>query len=491
MAYGRGLSRWRVVIPVALLGMIFMRLIWMQLRTYPFAEDSRAIMALEFLHDRLDERCRYVHYFPEGGATAQTPGSGINAVRKAESRQGLTRAWLTSVGYSVEGLFLCRQDWLEDRPVARLNQWVFSVTVLLAALMTRFVTSNWTVALAVGAMLLSRGRLLADLGAISTDGVMALLVTGWLAAGAHFLRTGATASLVGMGLSVAVLSFYDRSMAVLCLPPVFLLAIGYLWRRRLARPVIQRFRGARERQMRLASRSAVALETEGPVARFASTVRWMAGIEFPPVRDAAAPTDYARGGIFRTIQTPFLLWVYSRRRWAKLAAFWLLGFALLLLFGIGLFGWVAGPVGARGGGATDAEAARLFAAAFRHGLGRAWYAAWASGVTGRFDLHLWTSLAVMVVCALQSPAAGLAGFLELTWLTAMAFLVTLLAALGADALDSALVLTLGKEHLASALMLDMTPRPVVAWFEPALLSLGAAGVYNLMKVLDTRFADKT
>lgn len=489
MAYGRGLSRWRVVIPLALLGMIFMRLIWMQLRTYAFSQDSRAIIALEFLHDRVDDRCKYAHFFPEGSSGPSNAAAGSEA-RKAESRQGLTRAWLTSVGYALEGLFLCRQDWLEDRPVARLNQWVFTGTVLLAVLMTRFIASNWTVALAVGAMLLSRGSLLSQLGSVSADGMIGLLITAWLAAGAHFLRTGATASLVGMGGAVAFASVYERSLMFLCMPPVLLLGAGYIWRRRLARPVIKRFRGARQRQMRLASSAAASLETDTAVARIAATVRWMAGLEFPPVRDAE-PTDYRRGGLFRTIQAPFLLWVYSRKRWTKLAMAWVALLALLILVGIGLFGWVAGPVGAGSGGGTDAEAARLFAAAFRHGLGSRWYEGWIAEAIGRFDLHLWGSLTVMVVCAAQSPAAGLAGFLELIWLAMATFVVILIAALGADALDAALVLTLGKDRLATAMMLDMGHRPVVAWFEPAILSLGAAGVYNLMKVLDSRFADKT
>lgn len=487
MTYGRGLSRWRVVFPLALLGMIFMRLVWMQLRTYAFAQDSRAIIALEFLHDRVDERCRYVHFFPEGSAAGKAGSSASVDRPHREDRQGLTRSWLTSVGYALEGLFLCREDWLEDRPVARLNQWVFVGTIILSALMVRSVTSNWTVGLVVAAMLLSRGRLLADLGFVSLDGAMALLVTAWLAAGAHFLRTGATISLAAMGVAVLAVSVYDRTMVVLCLPPVLALGIGYLWRRKLARPVIRRLRGARQRQMRLAAHSAaIPVEIGGPVARFVATVRWMAGIEFPPVRDPDAQVDYARGGLFRTIQVPFLLWVYSRRRWTKLVLYWLLALGLTSGLAVILLHWVALPAGGLG-----RDAARLFTAALRHGLGRDWYVLWANNLTARFDLHLWASLAVIVVCGLQSPAAGLAGFLELSWLTVVALLVSLGAALGADALDAALVLTLGREHLATALMLGTSPRAVVAWFEPALLSLGAAGVYNLMKVLDTRFADKT
>ena len=32
-------------------------------------------------------------------------------------------------------------------------------------------------------------------------------------------------------------------------------------------------------------------------------------------------------------------------------------------------------------------------------------------------------------------------------------------------------------------------RHPLSWFEPVLLTCGVAGLYNLMKVLDTRFAD--
>jgi hypothetical protein len=290
-----------------------------------------------------------------------------------------------------------------------------------------------------------------------------------------------------MGMAVTVATLYDRTLIFLCLPPVLLLSAGFLWRRRLARPVIRRFRGARQRQRRLAAAVRDARgDADGALARFATTVRWMAGLEFPPVQDAERPTDYGRGGVFRTIQVPFLLWVYSRRRWAKLALGW--GAVLtLLVLGAGVtFVWTVGPSGHAASGATA-----LVPAALSHGAGLEWYAGWLGDLVKRFDAHLAASLIVMIWCGAQSPAAGLAGFLELTWLLGTALVVVLVAALGADAFDAAVVLTLGKEHLASALMLDLGPRPVMTWFEPAILSLGVAGVYNLMKVLDTRFADKT
>jgi hypothetical protein len=47
-----------------------------------------------------------------------------------------------------------------------------------------------------------------------------------------------------------------------------------------------------------------------------------------------------------------------------------------------------------------------------------------------------------------------------------------------------------REGFGDPLLAGLTPRPLALWLEPAVLSLGVAGIYNLMKVLDTRIAEK-
>ncbi len=479
MGGGKSWGRARIVVPLVLLGMIFMRLIWMQLRAYAYDQDSRAVMAMEFLAERLDDRCQYARLFTAPSSTAAAEGS-------AEVR--VVRGMLTSIGMAFEGLFLCRQDWLEERAAARVNQWVFTGTVLAATLMARFIGGNWTVALIVATMLMSRGRLLGGLGVVSADGMIAFSVTAWMASAAHFLRTGATASLLALALLLWLGTTFDRSLTALALAPPMLLAMGYVWRRKLAKPVIRRFRGAQEQRgshLGPVARGALGTESvDNARARLIATARWMLGLEFPPpVALSEALPDYGRGGLFRTIRMPFLLWVYTRRRWLKFGVVFAACGVVAIFLALALFAWVAAPLAFGDLG--------IFREALQFSLAPAWYQTWLDVGLSRFDLHLTASVVVILVCGIQSPAAGLAGYLELAWLAVASFLAVAAAALLADVVDAELVLRLGRERRATALMMDLGARSVVAWFEPTLLALGAVGVYNLMKVLDTRFADKT
>jgi hypothetical protein len=116
---------------------------------------------------------------------------------------------------------------------------------------------------------------------------------------------------------------------------------------------------------------------------------------------------------------------------------------------------------------------------------------WVAAVTHRFDLHLTISLIIIAICALQSPAAGLSSFLECIWLVVLGGVALLLAAVLADAIDLGLIRSLAAGGQTDLLLATLAPRPVVLWLEPAVLSLGVAGIYNLMKVLDTRIAERS
>jgi hypothetical protein len=116
---------------------------------------------------------------------------------------------------------------------------------------------------------------------------------------------------------------------------------------------------------------------------------------------------------------------------------------------------------------------------------------WTTALLQRFDLHLAVSLVVIVLCAVQSPAAGLSSFLEGVWLALIAGVLLAAAACLSDAADFGLVRSLVEAGIIDPLAMGVTPRPVMLWLEPAVLSLGVAGVYNLMKVLDTRMAEKS
>ena len=478
MSMGRRWGRLRIIVPLILLVMILMRLVWMQLRTYPTFVEPRALISLDVWH-RLS-----------GLGCASERRLGEVAKQPPEDRLYLEAAldWMASPGFAVVGLASCGVNSLELRKAIQVNEWILAATVMVAALMTRFITSSWTMALIVGAMLLSRGRLLADIGMVSADYPAMLLVTTWLAASAHFLRTGALVSLAAAVVAAVLAALFDKSMVVLALAMPILLFVGFAYRRRLARPVIRRLRGTRRRLRELTPRGGPVWpagdEVESGFGRFARSLRWVFGMEFPPLdAEGRWRPSYARGSLFRTINVPFLLWAYWRRRWLKLACLWFGVFAVTLGLLV-LVGFVLG-------GPADGTGLLRLAHGFGATLERADFrTAWASAFRPRVDLHLAISFLILLLCAFQSPAAGLSSFLECTWLVLVVALLLAGSAFLADAADLSIRHGLALRGITAPLIAVLEPRRVLLWLEPALLSLGVAGIYNLMKVLDTWIAEK-
>jgi hypothetical protein len=474
--------RLRIIVPLVLLTMILMRLVWMQLRSYPVVIERRAVAAFDYLREAVDDSCVFVPRTP----FSNPPRARASTAAAARMRVSVTR-WQVSPAYALLAYVGCKEDALDEGKIVRLNQWVFAATVLLATLMTRFMASSWTVSLIVGAMLLSRGRLLAEIGHISIDGLAGLVVTAWLMACTHFLRTGAAASLAVALVVVVAGAQLDRSLAALALAMPLLLLGGYLWRRRLARPVIRRLRGTSHRlAQRWGPLGGAATwpqdDPEGAVGRLTSSLRWVLGMEFPPpaAAESAGRPNYERGGLFRTITVPFLLWAYPKKRWLRLSLVWLAAGLGAAAMAVGIYLMMAGSDGFAGFGT---------ALAHLDGVERSWLPSWLAATEERFDLHLTTSVLILVMCAWQSPAAGLSSFLECSWLALLGAVLLCVAAGCTDFVDAAL--TAGLQAAGGR-----TPdallglRPAIAWLEPGLLSLGVAGLYNLMKVVDTRFADK-
>ncbi len=457
MAGGRRWRRLRIAFPIILLVMILMRLVWMQLRSYEAEVEPRALISLEMLRHEVGPGCE--------------PGRFLSrdAVLPTDLEDDMQRNYLSlaSPGYALLGMAGCEYIAPQDRIPIKINQWLFVATVLMASLMTRFVTSSWTISLTVAAMLLSRGRLLAEIGSVSIDFPVMLLITTWLTCMFHFIRSGAIVSLAGAVVAALLASAFDRSLTALCLATPLFLSVGFLYRRRLARPVIRRLRGMNRRRREVFARqgSLPQPEAAGVMARFTGTMRWMLGMEFPPLPDGGRRLSYERGTLFRTINVPFLLWIFWRRRWLTVSLGWVAAFATAMLAWhfLSPVAWLS-PVGQP----LD----------------------WLTPVVERVDLHFAFSVVVIAVCAAQSPAAGLPSFLEGIWLALFAMGLIFLAAAFADTGDFAVAHRLLADGVEPGTLGALPVRPVGLWLEPIVLSLGVAGIYNLMKVLDTRIAEK-
>jgi hypothetical protein len=227
-------------------------------------------------------------------------------------------------------------------------------------------------------------------------------------------------------------------------------------------------------------------EPKGVVGRLGRMLRFMLGMEFPAARAGRVvvrPT-YARGTLFRTIDVPFLLWVYSRKRWLRLSLAWSVASLGVAAVSLALVAVARGLPLDRAAAGELIGLARSAWAGVEPWLG--WSDVWMDPAWQRVDLHLALSLGAVLLCAVQSPAAGLSSFLECTWLALLGCALVFVTARVADGVDAHLLAALGSPFGA-----QLEPRQAVAWCEPVLLSLGAAGVYNLLKVLDTRVAEKT
>src|SRR5205814_818559 len=112
------------------------------LRSYTVEFDGRAVYSLGMLDESVADVCSYDPLIPH--LSDADPSSSTRAAH----------AWLFSPGYAALGYLGCFLGGLEERPIVRLNEWLLAATVLLSVMMTRFITSSWTVSLIVGAMLM-------------------------------------------------------------------------------------------------------------------------------------------------------------------------------------------------------------------------------------------------------------------------------------------------------------------------------------------------
>ena len=393
---------------------------------------------------------------------------------------------ITPPGYAAAVFLSCQRDGLGDHPVIGLNKVLLMMSIFCATLMTRFICSSWTIALIVAGMLLSRGRLQAEIGTISPDYLVMFGVTAWLMFCSHFLRTGATLSSCFAILAATFAAFADVSCLLLFVAMPTILVGGYFFRRQMARPVIKRLRVISRRRRVLRGIDALGATQKNtdiaigrrPVTRITRSVRWFLGMEFPTLVAPSWRLNFQPGNLFRTLEIPFLLWAYWQRRWARLSLAWLsagVAAGLLILFTV----WFAA-------GTSGLTTIRQIVINRGHG-GYGW-TAWWYHLLSTVDGHFLLSLVVIGLCAWQSPAAGLPSFFEWTWLTIVTLICVVGAAFGADRLDFQVLQSLFALGDAEPWLMHLRPRGITLWLEPAVLGFGVSGAYNLMKVLDSRIA---
>ena len=485
MIAGRSMSRLRMSVPLILLVVILMRLVWLQLRHYPLEYSVRGLAVSEVVKALSGRDCmgsrQLVYTAPP--VLAVSPDI-IERERLRPIRSLALKEVLAPLGYDAVVYSVCRWGGQVDAHLLTINKILLVSTIFLATLMTRFICSSWTVALIVAGMLLSRGRLQSSIGNLSPDYLAMFGFTLWLTALAHFLRTGAVISALAALVAAGLATIADRSLISLFLCFPIVLIMGFLFRRQIARPVVRRLRIVSRRQRilrgleRRASSNWSKIAESGVFSRATRSLRWFLGMEFPPDQTPGWRLNFKAGGAFRTLEIPFLLWAYWRRRWLRWTWIWLL---VGVVLGSALF---TGVVLLLGPECTEQLEGMLVKGAAGQVEAIVW---WWQGLSF-LDAHFAASLLVLMGCATISPAAGLPSFFEWTWLNLVTLVVVASAGFMSDLFDFELLEGLFALGDAEPWLLGLGPRGVSFWVEPAVLSFGVAGIYNLLKAADSQIA---
>ena len=160
--------------------MILMRLVWMQLRSYPVMIDMRSLAGLVS-----GESQPYGCEIPESlrGLWIEEFAFKPNAL---VAKQG---NWFSSPGFVRLGRAACNRGVVNTEFFIRNNQWLLIASVFGMVLATRFMTGSWLMSLLVGVILMSRGRLITGIGHLSIEQLLMPICVFWLVSMVHFVKT--------------------------------------------------------------------------------------------------------------------------------------------------------------------------------------------------------------------------------------------------------------------------------------------------------------
>ncbi len=192
----RKLIYFRYFMPIILLGMVLMRLVWLQIRTYSIEVDISALASIYLLE--LDHNSCYLH---AGGRLKPSP-SEVFPQHISERIFGYF--WFSSPGYQSYLRGVCEGGLIPYIRLVELNLTFLVAVVMICVLISRFLARSWIVGLLVAITILSRGQLTELLGGVTTVIPLMFFFSAWVVSVSHFLRSGslymiATALVAYMG----------------------------------------------------------------------------------------------------------------------------------------------------------------------------------------------------------------------------------------------------------------------------------------------------
>ncbi len=465
-----------------LLAMILARMIWIQLRFFPVNVDYRSLVTFGALLDsERDQAC-----FAQQANRDQLWSLLTDNELVSDQRY----RWFRVPGLEIISRLVCHYDAFTPQTMQWLNYMFFGGTVFLALLMVRFLSGSWILGLVAAAMLLSRGQLVAKIGELTAVNMVIFFFTLTYVSLVHHLRTASWWSFAVVLAGLLSLAIFDLSWVMLLLAFPATLLVWWLLRRLLSLPTLRLLRAGQRRWplavgpgKRPGGLPSVSSSQPSALLRLANAARSTVGLGTP--RDKVpfyVAHAYARGGLLRPLEVPYSFWILSRRRWLKLVAAGLV-FGFLVLSLIGLTGLRAIsevlPLDSPTWGAAFAQVSAY--------IQTSWVRNWFDALRTPADLHFVASLVVLLPGMLQNPTRGLHDFFEAAWLLIVSLLFLLVGAFVLDLVDARVLVEIEGEARGWSIYGWSRAPHIVAWVEPVVLSLGLAGLYNLLKIADAQF----
>jgi hypothetical protein len=461
----------RVVAFLTLCLMMVMRLVWMELRTYNIEVDARGLITLRFLQETYQTPCSSSVWDSLGPTKAPVRIDRLSTV-------GPAGYWISSPGLASLSSYLCAETGFDSKRLVRMNLWFLTATLMFATLLSRILTGSWLMGLMTSVAILSRGRLLADVGTFSATLPLALGLMMWFTFAAHFLRTGHLLSLFLALLTSALGSVIDRPMVFL--PLAFPLLILTLYRRRRLNALIVL------RQMRWHRQMAQALESQDTALeegfwahqkiRFREGLRILlgGGSSFPRKDRPAWEILYKRHSFFGAMRVPFALWIFKNRRAERLSVISVITIAsviaLMIAFSAGLW-WTFGQ------GSGEAPFWSMITTGLGHKI-----AAWVREVwlspSARIDTFMILSALFIILLSLRPPISGTHEGVSFARFFLLSALALFLGALIADYADALLLASLHQKGLSMDIPRVNRTRDFFLWVEPSLLVIGIASLWQ-------------
>lgn len=458
----------RITIFLVLLGIIISRLVSMQLRKYYM-----------YGHDIMQGAINTT-FFHNWGVCSADP---IPLINKTLS------SCVKSFGLFIYTNLGCHFDYFSIERLLHINQAFLILTIFLMALLIRFITTSWLFSIIVVAALLSRGRLIATLEDLSLHGPIYFLITLTITSWAHFFRTGSK-----LGLYFAIIAslgsvLCDFSLIAVPFTVPILFFLFLLTRRRLGASLIKHIR-LLNRQKRFHSKQKTIPthplheEQTSILSLLMTPINIIINLNLTNSKDDLEDdtVNYQTPpSALLPLPVPFILWINKRKRWKRLLSMsfvWIFCcIAVFLLSKVFICQQFYGS-----------DSWNHIKYIHINGYLN-WFPFWIKATAQWIDFHLGLSLVIILFSACLSPPLTTEGFFETTWFFIILCITLTLTTSIAEYLDYV-------QYFASFPNADSLSihefvstsltRPFMLWVEPIALSLGIAGIYNLVIAIHTR-----